>query len=154
MLAGMGPEWQISAGSGRPRATTEREDRAIVRAAVTARDSSLSTIQRVTNTEVTTRTINRRLRERNLYSRRPLRRLPLTSMHRQQRLQWCRARSTWNCSDWERIVFSDESRFELSPDDQRRRVWRQPGHRQDPALTVTRHTARQQGVMVWGCYFV
>ncbi|UYV80687.1 hypothetical protein LAZ67_19001394 [Cordylochernes scorpioides] len=26
-------------------------------------------------------------------------------------LAWCRERSTWNCADWGRIVFSDESRF-------------------------------------------
>lgn len=137
-------------GSGRPRATTEREDRVIVRSALTAPDASLSTIRRVTGTPVTAMTIDRRLSERGLRSRRPLRRLPLTVAHRQARLQWCRAHSTWNLTDWSRIVFSDESRFELSPDDQRRRVWRRPGQRWDTHLTVVRHTARQPGVMVWG----
>ncbi|UYV74872.1 hypothetical protein LAZ67_12001574 [Cordylochernes scorpioides] len=120
-------------GSGRPRATTEREDRAIVRMAVSAPESTLSTIQR-----------------RNLRARRPLRCLPLTPVHRQVRLQWCRERSTWNCADWERIVFSDESRFLLCPDDRRKRVWRRPGQRVDPGLTVERHTGPQQGVMVRG----
>ncbi|UYV79213.1 hypothetical protein LAZ67_17001537 [Cordylochernes scorpioides] len=38
-------------------------------------------------------------------------------------------RSTWNCADWGRIVFSDESRFLLCPDDRRKRVWRRPGQR-------------------------
>lgn len=137
-------------GSGRPRATTEREDRSLVRAALTDPDASLSSIQRATGASVSTRTINRRLRDRGLRSRRPLRRLPLTSVQRQARLQWCRTRSTWNISDWSRIVFSDESRFELSPDDQRRRVWRRPGQRWETHLTVYRHTARQVGVMVWG----
>lgn len=141
---------QRQEGSGRPRETTEREDRSIVRAALRAPDSSLSSILRATGASVTARTINRRLRERGLRSRRPLRRLPLTSVHRQARLQWCRAHSTWNVTDWSRIVFSDESRFELSPDDQRRRVWRRPGQRWDTNLTVARHTARQPGVMVWG----
>ncbi|UYV69399.1 hypothetical protein LAZ67_6003451 [Cordylochernes scorpioides] len=87
-------------GSGRPRATTEREDRAIVRMAVAVPESTLSTIQRVTGTQVSKMTINRRLREWNLRARRPLRCLPLTLVHRQVRLQWCRERSTWNCSDW------------------------------------------------------
>ncbi|UYV68417.1 hypothetical protein LAZ67_5004273 [Cordylochernes scorpioides] len=59
-------------GSGRPRATTERKDRAIVRMAVAAPESTLSTIQRVTDTQVSKMTINRRLRERNLRARRPL----------------------------------------------------------------------------------
>lgn len=137
-------------GSGRPRATTDREDRLIVRAAVTAPDSSLSSIRRATRTRVTTMTIHRRLRERNLCSYRPLRHLPLTPAHRRARLQWCLARSGWNHADWGRIVFSDESRFQLCPDDHRRRVWRRPGQRADPAFTIARHTGPQQGVMVWG----
>ncbi|UYV79559.1 hypothetical protein LAZ67_17003118 [Cordylochernes scorpioides] len=113
-------------------------------------ESTLSTIQRVTGTQVSKMTINRRLRERNLRARRPLRCLPLTPVHRQVRLQWCRERSTWNCADWGRIVFSDESRFLLCPDDRRKRVWRRHGQRVDPGLTVKHHTGPQQGVMVWG----
>ncbi|UYV63544.1 SEC14L2 [Cordylochernes scorpioides] len=137
-------------GSGRPRATTEREDRTIVRMAVAAPESTLTTIQRVTGTQVSQMTFNRQLRERNLRARRPLRCLPLTPVHRKVRLQWCRERSTWKCADWGRIVFSDESRFLLCPDDRRKRVWRRPGLRVDPGLTVEHHTGPQQGVMVWG----
>ncbi|UYV69295.1 hypothetical protein LAZ67_6003159 [Cordylochernes scorpioides] len=137
-------------GSGRPRATTERKDRAIVRMAVAAPESTVSTIQRVTGTQVSKMTINRRLRELNLRARRPLRCLPLTPVHRQVRLQWCRERSTWNCADWGRIVFSDESRFFLCPDDRRKCFWRHPGQRVDLGLTVEHHTGPQQGVMVWG----
>ncbi|UYV82173.1 hypothetical protein LAZ67_21001252 [Cordylochernes scorpioides] len=131
-------------GSGLPRATTEREDRAIVRMAVAAPESTLSTIQRVTGKQVFKMTINRRLRERNLRVRRPLRCLPLTPVHRQQ---WCRERSTWNCAD-------GDSRFLLCPDDRRKRVWRRPGQRVDPGLTVKHHTGPQQGVMVWGAISV
>ncbi|GFV50088.1 hypothetical protein TNCV_2354731 [Trichonephila clavipes] len=36
----------------------------------------------------------------------------------------------------------------LCPDDHRRRVWRQPGTRADPAFTIAQHTGPQQGVMV------
>ncbi|UYV62783.1 K02A2.6-like [Cordylochernes scorpioides] len=64
--------------------------------------------------------------------------------------QWCREQSTLNCAYWGRIVFSDESRFLLCPDDRRKRVWRRPGQRVDPGLTVEHHTGPQQGVMVWG----
>ncbi|GFV79394.1 hypothetical protein TNCV_1903661 [Trichonephila clavipes] len=39
--------FQSHYGSGRPRATADREDRVIVRSAVTAPDSTLSTIRRV-----------------------------------------------------------------------------------------------------------
>ncbi|UYV66325.1 hypothetical protein LAZ67_4001331, partial [Cordylochernes scorpioides] len=137
-------------GSGRPRETTEREDRAIVRMAVAAPESTLSTNQRVTSKQVFNMTINRRLRKRNLRARQPLRCLPLTPVHRQVRLQWGRERSTWNCADWGRIVFSDESRLLLCLDDRRKRIWRRPGQSVDPGPTVEHHTGPQQGVMVWG----
>ncbi|UYV72355.1 hypothetical protein LAZ67_9002766 [Cordylochernes scorpioides] len=67
-----------------------------------------------------------------------------------QYMTWCRERPTWNYADWGRIVFSDESRFLLCPDDRRKRVWRRPGQRVDPGLTLEHHTGPQQGVMVWG----
>ncbi|GFV65060.1 transposable element Tc1 transposase [Trichonephila clavipes] len=71
--------------------------------------------------------------------------------HRRQcRLDFCRPRATWSVTDWRRVIFSDESRFSLSADDHRTRVWRRSGQRSDPAFIVERHTAISQGVTVWG----
>ncbi|UYV62624.1 hypothetical protein LAZ67_2001350 [Cordylochernes scorpioides] len=95
------------------------------------------------------RTISRRLVANGLHSCRPLRRLPLTPPNRRQRLEWCRARSTW-MTEWHRVVFSDESRFCLSSDSRRVRVWRRRGERSNPAAIVERPTVRQRGIMVWG----
>ncbi|GFV47971.1 HTH_38 domain-containing protein [Trichonephila clavipes] len=69
-------------GSGRPRNTNDREDRAIRRVATSATTTSLASIQRhlpPSRHPVPSReTIRRRLTEVGLSSRRPLRRLPLT----------------------------------------------------------------------------
>ncbi|GFV41706.1 transposable element Tc1 transposase [Trichonephila clavipes] len=43
-------------------------------------------------------------------------------------------------------VANDESRFQLCPDDHRRRVWRCPGQRADPAFTIAFRTGLQQEV--------
>ncbi|GFW06195.1 transposable element Tcb2 transposase [Trichonephila clavipes] len=56
----------------------------------------------------------------------------------------------WNITDWQKVVFSDESRFVLGTDDNRVRVWRHPGERYNSPHTVLCHTARTAGVMVWG----
>ncbi|GFX81962.1 transposable element Tcb2 transposase [Trichonephila clavipes] len=45
---------------------------------------------------------------------------------------------------------SDESRFNLSNDDNRVRLWRSRGERLNPAFLLQRHTAPTAGVMVWG----
>ncbi|GFV76215.1 transposable element Tc1 transposase [Trichonephila clavipes] len=81
---------------------------------------------------------------------RPLCHLSLRLAQCRVRLQWGLARSGRNHADWECIIFSDESRFQLCPDDHRRRVWRRPGQRAHLAFTITRHTGPQLEVIVWG----
>ncbi|GFW21659.1 HTH_Tnp_Tc3_2 domain-containing protein [Trichonephila clavipes] len=93
-------------------------------------------------------TIHRWVIERNVRSYRKLRHLPLTPAYCRARLQRCLARLGWNHADRGRVVFRDESRFQLCPDDHRRRVWRRPGQRADPTFTIARYTGPQPEVMV------
>ncbi|GFV59825.1 transposable element Tcb2 transposase [Trichonephila clavipes] len=88
-----------------------------------------STIRADVGVAIIPQTISRHFAEANLKSKRPFRALPLTPEHRQLRLQWCQARSMWNVSDWQKVVFSDEFRFVLGTDDNCVRVWRHPGQR-------------------------
>ncbi|GFX20517.1 transposable element Tc1 transposase [Trichonephila clavipes] len=138
-------------GSGATRKTTKREDRRIVRQALVSPTVIRSTIRADVGVAIVPQTISRHLAEANLKSKRPFRALPLTPEHRQLRLQWCQARSMWNVTNWQKVVFSNESRFVLGTDDNRVRVSRRPGERYNsPLHTVPRHTARTAGVMVWG----
>ncbi|UYV73704.1 hypothetical protein LAZ67_11000440, partial [Cordylochernes scorpioides] len=143
----------IYRNAGATRVTSARVDRRILRQAVAAPQATCTAIlQHVQDTldhSISTRTISRRLVANGLHSCRPLRRLPLTPPNRRQRLEWCRARSTW-MTEWHRVVFSDESRFCLSSDSRRVRVWRRRGERSNPAAIVERPTVRQRGIMVWG----
>ncbi|UYV81760.1 Transposase [Cordylochernes scorpioides] len=138
---------------GATRVTSARVDRRILRQAVVAPQATCTAIlQHVQDTldhSISTRTISRRLVANGLHSCRPLRRLPLTPPNRRQRLEWCRARSTW-MTEWHRVVFSDESRFCLSSDSRRVRMWCRRGERSNPAAIVERPTVRQRGIMVWG----
>ncbi|GFV65470.1 transposable element Tcb2 transposase [Trichonephila clavipes] len=95
-------------GSGRPRQTSRRKDRYIVAPSLGA--------------PVSSRTIRRRLAEGHLGSRRPLRVLPLTSTHQHLRLEWCRALGNWTAAELSQAVFRDESKFNLSSDDNRFRM--------------------------------
>ncbi|GFU54774.1 transposable element Tc1 transposase [Trichonephila clavipes] len=118
--------------SGATRKTTRREDRRIVRQALGDPTVTRSTIRAVVGVAIVPQTISRHLAEANLKSKRPFRELPLTPEHRQLHLQWCQARSMWNVTYWQKVVFSDESRFVLGTDDNRVRVWRCPGERTSP----------------------
>ncbi|GFV19196.1 transposable element Tcb1 transposase [Trichonephila clavipes] len=84
------------------------------------------------------------LAEANLKFKRPFRALSLTPEHRQLRLQWCHTRSMWNVTDWQKVVFSDESRFVLGTDNNRVRVWRCPAYDSRSTLIVMRGTLTGQ----------
>ncbi|GFV62854.1 transposable element Tcb2 transposase [Trichonephila clavipes] len=115
-------------GSGHPRQTSRREERHIVRNARVQRTASLAAIQTQVapslGPPVPSRTIERHLAEGHLGSWCPLRVLPLTPIHRRLHFEWCRARGNWTAAEWNQVVFSDESRFNLSSDKNRVRVWR------------------------------
>ncbi|GFS63849.1 transposable element Tcb1 transposase [Trichonephila clavipes] len=116
-------------GSGATRKTTRREDRKIVRQALVGPTVTRSTIRLNVGVAIVPQTISRHLAEANLKSKRLFRALPLTPEHRQLRLQWWQARSMWNVTDWQKVVFSEEFRFVLGTDDNSVRVWRCPGER-------------------------
>ncbi|GFX77288.1 transposable element Tcb2 transposase [Trichonephila clavipes] len=117
---------------GRPRG--ER----IVRQALVDSTVTRSTIRADVGVAIVPQTISRHLAEANLKSKRPFRALPLTPEHRQLRLQWCQARSMWNVTDWQKVVFSGESQFVLGTDDNRVRVWRRPAYDSRSTLIVMR----------------
>ncbi|GFV21301.1 uncharacterized protein TNCV_4888961 [Trichonephila clavipes] len=74
-----------------------------------------------------------------------------TPAHCPARLQWCLARSGLNHADWGRIVFSEESRFQLCFEDDRRRVWRRPGQHAELAITIALNQCFSKcGVRPWG----
>ncbi|GFY35327.1 HTH_Tnp_Tc3_2 domain-containing protein [Trichonephila clavipes] len=137
-------------GSGAIRKTTRRKDRRIAWQTLVDPTVTRSPVRADVGVAIVPQTTSRHLAETNLKSKRPFCALPLTPEHRQLRLQWCQARSMWNVTDWQKVVFSDESRFVLGTDDNRVRVWRCPGERYNSPHTVLRHTARTADLMVWG----
>ncbi|GFV43103.1 transposable element Tcb2 transposase [Trichonephila clavipes] len=76
--------------------------------------------------------------------------VPLTPTHDCLHLEWCRARGNWTAAEWNQIVFSNESRLNLSSDDNRVRVGRSRGKRLNPAFALQRHTTPTACVVVWG----
>ena len=140
-------------GSGRPRSTNDRDDRHIVRLAIQSRRATIPQIRDMailaSDQTLSNSTVRRRLHEAGLSSCRPLLRLPLTPHHRARRLEWCRSRTLWD-HEWNSVLFSDESRFNLGGNDGRRRVWRRVGERANPDCISERHTSQTPGIMVWG----
>ncbi|GFX94654.1 transposable element Tcb1 transposase [Trichonephila clavipes] len=93
---------------------TSREDREIVRMAVTDRSVTSRTvvhhIESLTHHSVSARTIRRRLQQNGLFATHPLLGLPLTQNHIRLHCQWCDERRIW-VVEWNKVVFTDFSRI-------------------------------------------
>ena len=140
--------------SGRPRQTTARQDRVIVRQHLanpfqTARSTADNTLGR-NNRPICDRTVANRLRERGLVCRRPARGPVLTPRHRQARQQWAQQHLNWTWRRWQHVVFTDESRFCLYHADGRVRVWRRARERFHNACVLERNPHGGPGLMIWG----
>jgi transposase len=130
--------------SGRPRKSTPRQDRLLSRLAV--RDRWGHHIGRA----MSRYTVRRRLRAAGIHSRRPRRGAVLTPRHKRARLQWAQARAGNNIRYWNRVRWSDESRFTLYHVDGRVRVWRRRGEEHLPECVLPAPQAFGGSVMVWG----
>ena len=138
--------------SGRPRVTSDRDDRALHRLARRMPFATSPVLKQnwLPKRRLSTRTVRNRLKSAGLKARRVIER-PLADRYRRTRLAWCLARRGWNLRTWRKIHSSDESRFLL--------------HVTDSLMRVRRHkdTAYSQrniqptvlygggSVMVWGC---
>ncbi|GBN74320.1 Transposable element Tc1 transposase [Araneus ventricosus] len=136
-------------GSGRPRGTTEREDRRARRMAVAHGTASAAEIRTAVGTTVTQRTVTNRLLQGQLRDRRPVACIPLTPNHCRLRREWCQARAHWR-TEWISVVFSDETRLCLGASDGHVLVRRRPGERLQPTCLRPRHTGHTPGIMVRG----
>ncbi|GFV63497.1 transposable element Tcb2 transposase [Trichonephila clavipes] len=95
-------------------------------------------------------TVARRLHGGGLFTRRPVRCVPLTPAHRRRRSLWCREHRNWRDNEWGRVLFTDESRFSLSSDSHRILIWRERESRNHPSNIIERDRYGGRGVLVWG----
>ncbi|GFW26136.1 transposable element Tcb2 transposase [Trichonephila clavipes] len=71
----------------------------------------------------------------------------LTSRHRRDRREWATEHVNWRRNEWSNVLFSDESRFSVHPDNRRIFIWRDRGSRNNPAFV--RESVRVGGVGVF-----
>uniref|UniRef100_A0AAZ3PI57 Transposase Tc1-like domain-containing protein n=1 Tax=Oncorhynchus tshawytscha TaxID=74940 RepID=A0AAZ3PI57_ONCTS len=140
--------------SGRPCVTTPAQDRYIRTSHLHYRYRMATTAQ-VTpgthNPSISAQTVRNRLREVGLRDCRPVVRQFLTRHHRQQRRLWAQTLRRWTRQDWQKVLFTDESRFCLTMGDGRICVYRRRNERYAEACTLEQDRFGGGGsVMVWG----
>lgn len=142
-------------GRGRKRATTEREDRIIGRKMLQDRKKSAGSIAaeigQELSVQVSPATIRNRLREAEYHGRIARKKPYIDERNYVKRVRWARSYLERPTVFWNRILWSDESRFKLYRSDGMVRVWRKPSetYKKECLQPTVKHGGGS--VMVWGC---
>lgn len=150
-------ENQISSASrsGRPPKLTERHIRHLVNVVKEDRQQSLDEITEKFNqlslVSVSSKTIRHTLHNEGFYGRAGKRKPLISEKNRKKRLEWSHIRKNWD-SEWDTIIWSDESRFLLFQNDAHHWVWRRPHEKYDVNCLIPTVKSGNRGVMVWGCF--
>ena len=95
--------------SGRPRKSSGREDRTLVRLSLADRHLTSPPLRREweesTGVQVSTRTVRRRLVDNGLKGCRARKKPLLTNKQRERRLAWAHAHKNWTRAQWQRVLF-------------------------------------------------
>ncbi|GFX00580.1 transposable element Tcb2 transposase [Trichonephila clavipes] len=141
-------------GHGRRRATTPNEDRYLVLTARRHRNMNATLLQQhlrsATGATVSTQTVRNRLHGLDMYARRPMECVILTSRHRRDRREWATEHVNWRRTGWSNVLFSGESCFSVHPDDRRIFIWRDHGSRNNSAFMHESVRFGGGGVLVYG----
>lgn len=140
-------------GQGRNRITTPINDRylrlsTLRQRFVTARSLQMQ-LREVSGLQISGETIRQRLRAFNLRPRVAARGPALTRDHRRARLNFATDHVNWPEDQWERVLFTDESRFCLYNNDRRLRVYRRPNERYSQCNFSNTTLFGGGSVMVW-----
>jgi len=136
--------------SGRPRISTVREDRMLIRSCLTNRRKSLPELRQEWEVRASKYTVRRRLIAFGLKARIPRRKPLVNVQQRLKRLNWAKDHLNWSQDQWNKVLWSDESRITLFASDGTQFVWRRTGEAQLPACLVPT-VKHPEGVMIWGC---
>jgi hypothetical protein len=137
--------------SGGPRMTDEAMDTAIVGAAYVETFCTPRGLKRKYGFDVSARTIDRRLREANLFGRVARHKKRLTDEEKRARLSFAEGYKHMTADDWMKIMFADEKKFK--GDGFMGQIWvrRPKGEADNPAYQVQKlpHPVK---LNVWGCF--
>ena len=140
----------------RPRKTTPRFDKRIVRLSKQDPDRSAVDIRRELlecNDDVpSVQTIRRRLNEAGLFGRIPRKKPLVSAKNRKARVEFAKKYLNWSINEWKLVCFSDETKINRLGSDGRKYIRRPINQDLNPKYTKTVVKHGGGSLMLWGCF--
>ena len=142
--------------SGRPRITSEAENKSIILLSKRERRKTAPEIQADFNsghgTNVSVNTVKRRLPDVGLYGRVAKKKPLLRKVNKTKRLQWAKQHKNWSVEDFKKVLWTDESKFEIFGN-KRRSYVRRFAHEKSMPNCISPTVKHGGGsIMVWGAF--
>src|SRR5271157_145686 len=96
-------------------------------------------------------TIARALREAGLKAGRKPKKPKLLERHKKTRREWVYTHKNWSETDWERVIWSDETIIERYGDHGKKWIWRKPGESLRDRDVEGKVKYGGGSIMIWGC---
>lgn len=142
--------------SGRPRVSTKRDDNMLFRIVRKYPKMSLRNLKArwlLSGSNVSSiSTISRRLIEFGLDSYDATKKPLLSDRDRRARMNWCKRYVNWSYAEWSKVIFSDESNFQLVNRKTKIKVRRFSSEKYATRFVQPRLQAGGGSVGIWGCF--
>ncbi|KAE8214828.1 hypothetical protein CF319_g9065 [Tilletia indica] len=141
--------------SGRPPVLSPQDRRRITRPIVSGRlENAVEVHREFTRSDgrkCSATTVRRVLKDAGFKARVKKKKPAITDAHAKARLAWARQHRAWTASDWEKVIWSDETKINRFGSDGRKWVWVPKGSALTNREVTPTHKFGGGGVMVWGC---
>lgn len=139
---------------GRPRKLTRRNMSYLERLLDKDRRASLTEItnQMASIAKVSTRIVRNALQTLGYRNRVAAKKPFLNKKHKADRLAFARQYEKWTKEDWKKVIWTDESSFEIGRNSRQIRVWRKSHERYDYKCLAPTFKSGRTSVMVWGAF--
>lgn len=136
--------------SGRKSSLTLRQENALV---ITSKKNPFYTARQVKNSSLLSdccslSTVKRILRKNKLFGRIAAKKPKLNKRQMHKRLEFAKHVKSWTSTDWQKVIFSDESKIELYP--RRRNYVRRPVGKRLDSKYISGTTKFSPSLMFWG----
>lgn len=146
---------EMKSKAGRNKKLTLRDEKFCAKQIVSGASKSVRELTKTMKDNhgisVDRRTVARALNNQGLRAGEKKKKPGLSPKNIKARLEWAKERKNWTVEDWNRVIFSDESKINRFNSDGRSWCWfRGVGQLEDRTVKTTfKHGGG--GVMVWGC---
>jgi len=141
--------------NGRPKVTNPRIDRKIIKKVLNNRRISapkiVAEIAEECGVTISSKTVQRKIHEHGFQSRIARKKPFISKTNKMKRVSWAQIHATWPIDQWKKVLWSDESKFNLFGTDGVVKVWRKTNEEYNSKCM--RATVKHGGgnVIVWGC---